>query len=76
MSEITPPVCPACGLDEADCEEEGFEDGFMEFPIPNAGVAHFVCPRCFAVMMNKECFEAQREKREQGESRIIRVAGA
>lgn len=71
MFSLTPPICPGCDLDPEEAKEEGFEDGFLMFPIPTSGICHFVCPRCFVVMMNKECFEAQKELREKAESRVI-----
>ena len=72
--KITPPdKCPACGLEHEKAVEEGFEDGFLVFPIPNSGVAHYTCPKCFCVMMNKECFKNQKLIREKQDSRIVRV---
>ena len=63
---LTPPVCPACGLDPKNDEEmAGFEGGFLCFPIPNMGVAHFTCPRCMCLMMNTEAFEVQKLAREE-----------
>lgn len=71
MLSITPPVCPACELDPEKAKAEGFDSGFLMFSIPNSGVAHFVCPRCCCVMMNRECFENQAIIRSRSESRII-----
>jgi hypothetical protein len=68
---ISPPICPACNLDPSTAKQEGFEYGFLMFAIPNTGVAHFVCPRCFVVMMNKECFTNQAIIKAKNESRII-----
>jgi len=73
IDTLTAPICPGCGLDPELTVEEGFEDGFLMFPIPKAGICHFVCPRCFVVMMNRECFDVQREMRDKADSRIIRV---
>ncbi len=70
---ITPPdSCPGCGLEHKKAKEEGYDEGFLMFSIPNSGVAHYTCPKCFCVMMNVECFENQREIRKAQESRIIR----
>lgn len=72
---ITPPTCPGCGLDPSKSKELGFKVGFLALPIPNMGLAHFVCPRCFCVMMNKECFENQAKiivaNKPEDKSRII-----
>ena len=74
IMKMTPPAkCPGCSLEHEKAEEEGFEEGFLMFPIPNSGVAHFTCPRCFCVMMNQECFENQKALKEAQESRIIKV---
>ena len=74
MLKITPPdKCPGCGLEHEKAKKKGFEDGFLIFPIPNSGIAHFACPRCFCVMMNQECFENQKMLREKAESRIVRL---
>jgi len=71
VMSITPPVCPACELDPLKAKDEGFESGFLMFPIPNSGVAHFVCPRCKVIMMNRECFENQALLKAKSESRIV-----
>jgi len=68
---VSPPVCPGCGLDPKNVIEDGFEEGFLMLPIPNMGVCHFVCPRCFVVMMNKECFDTQKDIRDRADSKII-----
>lgn len=70
----TPPnSCPSCGLEHSKCTEEGFKEGFLMFPLPIAGTALCACPRCFALMMNVECFENQKLIREKQESRIIKL---
>jgi len=74
MLSLTPPdKCPACGLEHEKAMDEGFEDGFLMFSIPNSGVSHYTCPRCFCVMMNRECFENQAAIKEASESRIVGV---
>lgn len=68
---ISPPKrCPSCKLKTSSMKTHGYPDGMLMFPIPNMGIAHFTCPRCFAVMMNRECFETQRRLRKQAQSRI------
>ena len=67
---LTPPICPGCGLDPLDPEQmKPYEIGFLCFPIPNMGVAHFTCPCCFCLMMNRECFLTQAMAREDEEKR-------
>jgi len=74
--EYTPPdKCPGCGVETKDIKKE-HPEGLLMFPIPNAGVCHFICPVCFTVMMNKDCFENQAKIRKkikaEEQSRIIR----
>lgn len=71
MLTITNPPCPACGLDPEKAVEEGYEDGFMALPIPQLGIVNFICPKCFCMMANTECFDLQREVRKKAESRIV-----
>lgn len=71
---MTPPAkCPSCGLEHEKCKEEGFKEGFLMFPLPIAGTALCACPKCFALMVNKECFDNQKVIKEKQESKIVRV---
>lgn len=65
--------CPSCGLEHAKCAEEGFEDGFLMIPLPMTGLALCICPKCFTVTGNKECFDIQKQIKEKQEARIVRV---
>ena len=73
MNELTPPEkCPACGLLESETKEEGYDKGFLMFPLPNLGVCMCTCPRCFNISMNRECFDVQ-DAPKKGKSRIIQL---
>jgi len=78
QGQLTPPPCPGCGLDYTDDEamEEFQPGGFLFMPIQNMGIAHFGCPRCFSIMLNKEAFEFQtlmREKQAREKSNPVKV---
>lgn len=65
ISMSPPKRCPSCKLKTYNLKEHGYPDGLLMFPIPNMGICHFTCPRCFAIFMNKECFSTQRKLRKQ-----------
>lgn len=68
---MTPPKrCPGCGVKTKNLKEHGYGDGLLMFPIPNMGICHFTCPKCFTVFMNKECFETQRKLRKAAEAQV------
>jgi hypothetical protein len=71
IATITAPACPACKLEPDNAVEEGFKEGFLALPIPSLGIMNFICPRCFCMMANKECFKLQKEVKRAAESRII-----
>jgi len=65
ISMSPPKRCPGCGLKTHNLKDHGYPDGLLMFPIPNMGICHFTCPKCFIVFMNKECFETQKKLRAQ-----------